>query len=260
MYSPKPDTVQTIVFVTFAICFVYIMSIGISKFESCHKGDAELQKKKDYITTILTIAIIVPATLFGQRVFDSLTGEYTSALPMFFVALGVLSFVGSYFTFEIVTKEKNVIETQREVLEFGAVIPGWSDASNGTKQRALDIVFDGATALESDTNEVKGFVKNLNLYLDQGWEYEGGEFHPDLPPSEEFVKTTDVEVVDAKCGKSSSEKFSPNWWITVVAMILCWCLVLGGMYIIWKGRREEAANKAAKAVAEAVKAATPVTG
>jgi hypothetical protein len=96
--------------------------------------------------------------------------------------------------------------------------------------------------------------------VDQGWEYEGGEFHPDLPPSEEFVKTTDVEVVDAKCGKSSSEKFSPNWWITVVAMILCWCLVLGGMYIIWKGRREEAANKAAKAVAEAVKAATPVTG
>jgi len=258
MYSPKPDTIQTIIFVAFAICFVYIMSIGISKFESCHKGDAELQKKKDYITTILTIAIIVPATLFGQRVFDSLTGEYTSALPMFFVALGVLSFVGSYFTFEIVTKEKNVIETQREVLEFGTVIAGWSDASNETKQRALDIVFDVQSrdsrgSLDDETDEVKRYVNNLNLYLDQGWEYEGG--------SDEFVKTTDVDVVDATCGKSSSEKFSPNWWITVVAMILCWCLVLGGMYIIWKGRSEQAANKAAKAVANAVqKAATPVTG
>lgn len=243
MYSPKPDTIQTIVFATFAICFVYVMSLGIGKFESCHKGDAELQKKKDYITTILTIAIIVPATLFGQRVFDSLTGEYTSSLPMFFVALGLLSFVGSYFTFEIVTKEKNVIETQREVLEFGTMIVGWSDASKQIKEKAL------AHALDQDgeplpPGEVTELATRLKSYLDQGWEYEGG--------SDEFVKTTDVDVVDATCGKSSSEKFSPNWWITVVAMILCWCLVLGGMYIIWKGRSAEAANKAAKAVANAV--------
>ena len=255
MYSPKPDTIQTIIFVAFAICFVYIMSIGISKFESCHKGDAELQKKKDYITTILTIAIIVPATLFGQRVFDSLTGEYTSALPMFFVALGVLSFVGSYFTFEIVTKEKTGMVSQTEQRKL-----------NMSETELDKLLGDGWMLVKSTNNSAGEVVWVASDYSDDDQRSEALDLINAADSPEKALwrleKTTQVEAaLSDKCNKASSEKYSQNWWMTVIAMILCCFMVLGGSYIIWKGRSEQAANKAAKAVANAVqKAATPVTG
>lgn len=265
MESPKPAITTTVVLVTFAICFVYVMSLGIGKFDSCHKGDVELQKKKDYITTILTIAIIVPATLFGQKIFDSMTGETMSSLPMFYVALGVLSFVGSYFTFQIVTKEKTTLEAQREELDL-TDIKDWEKLGDDQKRVLLTGRFqrigaasirasnDELAAVADDDDDADGFklanLKNMRQALEAFVLREGstirdmttdGDELPDGVSSNDrdldrLVRITEVEAVDVKCGKHSSEKFSSDWWITVVAMILCLCLVLIGLVIMWTHR------------------------
>lgn len=94
------------------VLVVYALSLAINKFDTCHQGVAtveggdhseeDLQWRKDFLTTVLTIGITVPATLFARYIFSTFAPAKVSALPLFSIAIGIMASIGCFWGTQII--------------------------------------------------------------------------------------------------------------------------------------------------------------
>ena len=162
MGSPKPSHLETVLFTAFSLSFVYVMSLGIGTFDNCHKDNKDdedydkLLMRKDYMAHLLTICITVPATLCARSFFDGMTGSGKSSMPLFGIAMGVLTFVGSYFAYEIMSKEVTGTVSEVEVWKRKSTDdPDTEDAVLAT---------EGGYSLNPDTDR---FEKTMQVDIEE---------------------------------------------------------------------------------------------
>jgi len=132
MSSPKPKTWAVALMAVISVYFVYVMSLGIGKFDNCHTGaeDEHLRWRKDFLSHLLTVAIVVPATLFAQKTFDAATGNYKSSFPMFIIGLSLICGIGAFFAYEIITEntdkegvsEQCVVNSNNKMMSIGGMV------------------------------------------------------------------------------------------------------------------------------------------
>ena len=111
-YSPPAAAGALVVFGLICFLIVYALSLAINKFDTCHQGVAtvdggdhseeDLQWRKDYLSTILTIGIAVPGTLLARYALTKLTGPRMSALPLFSIAIGIMASIGCFWGTQII--------------------------------------------------------------------------------------------------------------------------------------------------------------
>jgi hypothetical protein len=74
----------------------------VATVEGGDHSEEDLQWRKDYLSTILTIGIAVPGTLLARYALTKLTGPRMSALPLFAIAMGIMSSIGCWWATQII--------------------------------------------------------------------------------------------------------------------------------------------------------------